>query len=154
MNLNLKQKKVKPLDAESELIKVTNDIKSYLEKVEFYFEEPDANKLTTLQNKRTELELIIKKNRSKNTHTNSKNNDLQNIFKKIHYLETQIEGLKSKLNKEKQLRVNLHTRVQIYRQEILRCLYESHKDLNNINWIKSMIEKNPNWGITKHSENK
>lgn len=152
--MNIKPKHKQCLDPESELIKVNNEIKSYLEKVEFYFEEPDAARLTALQNKRTELELAIKQNKpTKNKHNNTLDKQLTKLYKKVNYLESQVIGLKSKLEKEKQLRVNLHTRVQVYRQEVLRSLYESHIDIDSISWVSKMIAKNPSWGVIKHNEN-
>lgn len=134
---------------QEELIKVNNEIKSYLEKVEFYFEEPDSAKLESLQQRRTSLEIAISK-LTTSTSTGPKNSrdskDSKQILRKLNYLESQIEGLKSKLEKERKLRVKLHTRLQVYRQEILRYLYESHENLSVINWIGDMIAKKPTWG--------
>lgn len=134
---------------QEELIKVNNEIKSYLEKVEFYFEEPDSAKLESLQQRRTSLEIAISKltpPAKSSTPTVPKNSSSRQILRKLNYLESQIEGLKSKLEKERKLRVKLHTRLQVYRQEILRYLYESHKDLSVITWIGDMIAKKPTWG--------
>lgn len=152
-----------------ELIKVEQEIKSYLERVEFYIEEPNSAYIKELQTQRTKLLIAIETQKLNNnnpyvrSNTKDENKELKNTIncltsklnkleKKVSSLESLLSGTKAKLDKERELRIKMHTRVQTYRQEIYRDMFESCPDSIKLDWVKELIDKDSTWGLKVNND--
>lgn len=146
-----------PTSLEVELVKIEQEIKSYLERVEFYIEEPDSDYIKRLQDKRTNVlvQLETKKLKEKsNVHSNTieqLKNKISKLEQKLSLMDSTLIGVKSKLEKERELRIKMHTRIQVYRQEIYRHMYETNPNSSNLAWIKDLIDKDSSWGHKAHT---
>lgn len=155
---------------ELDLAAVELDIKSYLEQVEFYIAEPDSIYISSLQNKRKSLTLEIHKLKANNIHKLGPNQteeiesklkevqqEVKALTKKLNKTINLLEGTKAKLDKERTFRINLHKRLQIYRQEIYRAMLEmlTQTELGSKRktWIETEILKNSNWGLQQDNNN-
>jgi len=153
-------------DYNIELIKVEQEIKSYLERVEFYIEEPNEKFIKSLQARRADILIKLEQEKSKKAKASNDSyvkklqkelsktkTELNTLTKKVNNLATLLKGTKDKLEKERQLRIKLHTRLQTYRQEIYRDIFESKTNDDNLDWVKEKIKQNPTWGMHKVIKN-
>ena len=103
------------------------------------------------------IELLAVSNPSKNyKFTQSSESTIVKLQKKLTNLtqdlkkaQNKIESLTNKLEKEKELRVKLHIRTQLFRQELYRTLYDLINDKTTLDWVEGEVENNPNWGLRK-----
>lgn len=138
------------LTLQEELIQVEQSIQDYLERVEFYFEDPDVAKLKALQDKRTKLKLLTAKKSSEDKVINELRKEVSDLQKRVNHTESLLDGVKSKLDRERQLRIKLHTRLQIYRREIYRSMYDAFNEKpDSLKWVSNAIAKEPEWGLLR-----
>lgn len=74
--------------------------------------------------------------------------ELTKVEGRVRYLETQVNGLKSALKKEREVRASLMINLATERRDLLRLLYEvtiNHKP-ETLNWLKEIISNDPQWG--------
>jgi hypothetical protein len=161
-------------DLEIQLLVVDQTIKDYLERVEFYIEEPDSQYLSSLQQKRLNLkkqllelqpsynDFVLRLEKlekvligstevvnTKNTHTPKY---VGEINSKLNLLSTQLSGLQVDLKKERASRTNLITSLCKEDVTIYRTIYElSQNNKDVLIWIEEQISKNPEWGLKNNT---